>query len=136
MTSETVTIILPLPPACLSPNKPTGSVGGRMKRAAALKKCRKLAMLAVLDQSIDSAPWPVVTAKAEFFHKQERRRDGANYNAMMKGYFDGVVDAGLVPDDDSEHWTTLPPGFSIDKDLSRVELTIERVSPEGGAPID
>jgi len=126
-TSETVTVILPLPPACLSPNRPTGSRGGRMKRAAALKRCRKLACIAVHAEHIDTAPWTRVTAKATFHHKQKRRRDGANFNAMLKGYCDGIVDAGLVVDDDATHWTTLPPEFCVDKDLSRVELVIERL---------
>ena len=126
-TTETVTIILPLPPACLSPNRPTASAGGRMKRAASLKKCRRLARQAIEAECIDSGPWECATAKAAFYHKQKRRRDGANHNSMMKGYFDGIVDAQLVVDDDADHWTTLPPVFFVDRELSRVEVTIERV---------
>jgi len=124
---ETVTLILPLPAPCLSPNRPTGSRGGRMKRAVALKRCRKLARRATEDESIDTGPWERVTVQATFFHKQKNRRDGANFNAMLKGYFDGIVDAGLAVDDDADHWTTLPPDFRTDKELSRVEIVVSRV---------
>lgn len=127
MNNESVLIILPLPPSCLSPNNPPGSFGGRMKKAGALKKCRKLAMKLTLEEDIQTGPWEKAEVSAVFFHKQNRGRDGANYNAMLKGYFDGIVDAGLVVDDNYTNWTTMPPEFKIDKMCSRVEITVLRV---------
>jgi len=127
MQPETVKITLPLPPQCLSPNNPSFSRGGRIGKAMAAKKCRRLAGEAVSAEQIESGPWERATMQAHFFHKQKRRRDGVNHNAMCKAYQDGIIDAGLVVDDDSEHFTTLPPEFSIDRELSRVELTITRV---------
>jgi len=124
--NETVTIVLPLPPAVLSPNRPPGSIGGRMKKAAAAKRLRGLARTAALEEGIESAPWESATLQAVFYHKQKRRRDGTNYNASLKAAQDGIVDAGLIVDDDADHLTTLPPVFRIDKGLSRVELTLER----------
>ena len=62
-----------------------------------------------------------------FYHKTNRRRDGANYNAMLKGAFDGIVDAGIAVDDDHKHWTTLPPEFHIDKEFPRVEITVTKI---------
>jgi hypothetical protein len=52
---------------------------------------------------------------------------------MLKSAYDGVVDAGLLVDDDSEHLTTLPASFAIDRDCPRVELTFTRrkKSPAG-----
>jgi hypothetical protein len=78
-------------------------------------------------QQVDSAPWKKATAQATFFHKQDRRRDGSNYNAMMKPHQDGVVDSGLLIDDDSKHLTTLPPLFEIDKHHPRVEMVFVRI---------
>ena len=127
MTEETVKIVLPLPPAILSPNRPCGSIRGRMARAAVSKKCRRLACEAVACQQVDSAPWKKATVQATFFHKQERRRDGSNYNAMLKPHQDGVVDSGLLIDDDSKHLTTLPPLFEIDKHHPRVEMVFVRI---------
>jgi len=125
IVDESVTIVLPLPPAVLNPN---GQHGHWARRAAALKKCRKLARKAVVDECIETGPWVQVKVKAIFFHKVKRRRDGSNFNTRMKGYFDGIVDAGLVVDDDAEHWTTLPPEFRIDKQVSRVEVMITRLT--------
>jgi hypothetical protein len=121
--SESLTIVLPLPPAALNQN---GSHGKWYMRANALKTCRKLARDAVEAEGIEGT-WDRVEVKAVFFHKQKRRRDDVNHNAKLKGYFDGIVDAGLVVDDDSEHWTTLPPGFEIDREQGRVEITVTRV---------
>jgi Holliday junction resolvase RusA-like endonuclease len=84
-------------------------------------------MLLALAEGIESAPWAKVTAQATFYHATDRRRDGANFNAMLKGVFDGIVDAGIVADDDHKHWTTLPPAFAQDKKNPRVEVTITRV---------
>lgn len=108
------------------PQQSPGSRGGRIGKAMAAKKCRRLSREAVTAEGIESGPWQRATMLAHFFHKQTRRRDGVNHNAMLKAYQDGIIDAGLVVDDDSEHFTTLPPEFSIDRELSRVELTITR----------
>jgi len=122
--NETVTIILPLPPAVLNPN---GQHGHWARRASALKKCRRLASQAVEDEGVTSGPWSRVEVKAVFFHKTIRRRDGSNFNTRLKGYFDGIVDAGLVVDDDSTHWTTMPAEFHTDTKQGRVEITVTRV---------
>jgi len=126
-TKETVSIVLPLPPSILSPNAVCGSLGGRMKRASATKKFRRLAREAAEREDIKTCPWHKATIKAVFYHKQNRRRDDVNHLAMLKPAYDGLVDANLLYDDDSEHLTTLPAEFQIDKDVSRVELTITRV---------
>lgn len=126
MTPETVTIVLPLPPAVLSPNRPPGSFGGRMARAAAAKKLHRLACEATRAQGIETGPWDRATVRATFCHKQKRRRDDVNFMGMLKAAYDGVVSAGLLVDDDSEHLTTLPAAFVVGPE-SRVELTFERV---------
>ncbi len=123
MTNETVTIILPLPPAAMNPN---GSHGHWAQVARARKKCRKLACEAVKAEQIDET-WQRVEVKAVFFYYQKRRRDGSNFNTRLKSYFDGIVDGGLVVDDDYEHWTTMPPEFFIDRTQGRVEITIRRM---------
>ncbi len=128
MTSETVTIVLPLPPSALSPNRPPASRGGRMKKAAAAKKYRRLAREAAEAEGIESGPWERASVRAAFLHATKRRRDDVNHLAMLKPAYDGIVDAGLLLDDDSEHLITLPPTFGIDRDCPRVELTLTRNS--------
>ena len=123
---ESVTIILPLPPSVLSPNRPAGTRGGRFARAAAAKRYKRIAREAVEDAMIESGPWERATVAAVFYHKQERRRDDVNHLAMLKPAYDGVVESGLLADDDAEHLTTLPARFEIDRDCPRVELTFTR----------
>jgi len=124
---ETVSIILPLPPRILSPNCPPGTRGGRFARAAASKKYKRLACEAARAEQIESAPWEKATIQATFFHKTERRRDDINHMAMLKAAYDGLVEAGLLFDDDSKHLTTLPATFEIDREDPRVMLTVSRV---------
>ena len=97
-----------------------------MKKAAAAKRYRRLAREAAEDARVESGPWESATVQAAFFHTQKRRRDDVNHMAMLKSAYDGVVDAGLLVDDDSEHLTTLPADFSIDREFPRVEMTFER----------
>ncbi len=126
--TESVLVVLPLPPACLSPNRPPASFGGRMRKAAAVKRYRKLARLAAEANGVDSGPWAQATVQASFFHKQRRRRDDVNHMAMLKPAYDGLVDAELLEDDDAAHLTTLPATFALDKQHPRVELRVERVA--------
>ena len=126
MTPESVTIILPLPPKVLSPNCPTATWGGRFARAAATKKQRRLAKVAVEAERIETAPWEKVTVEALFYFVHSRRRDPDNANSSLKAAYDGIVDSGLVKDDDYDHMTRLPPIFRVDHKFPRVSLTISR----------
>jgi len=101
-----------------------------MKRAAAVKRYRKLARHAALEESLESGPWNKAEGRAVFFHKQDRHRDGPNYNAMLKPAIDGIVDAGVIVDDDYRHFELNPPKFRIDKLYPRVEITLLRLLDE------
>ncbi len=126
ISQETVRILLPLPPSILSPNRPIGSRKGRYMFAAASKRFRRLAKEATVEVA-PSHPWEKCTVEAFFYHKVKRKRDDINHLAMLKPAYDGVVDAGLVVDDSSEHLTTLPCHFRIDKKNPRVELLFTRI---------
>ena len=125
---ETALIVLPLPHPCLSPNRPPASRGGRYKKASASKRYRRLAREATEVLGIDSGPWGRATVAATFYHRVKRRRDDVNALASLKAAYDGVVDAGLLVDDDAEHLTTTGAAFAIDKANPRVELTFTRSS--------
>ena len=83
-------------------------------------------MNAATDCGIESAPWQSVGVRATFYHKVKRRRDDVNHLAMLKPAYDGIVDAGLLVDDDASCLVTLPADFMIDATAPRVELKIER----------
>jgi hypothetical protein len=124
---ESVLIVLELPNPCLSPNRPPGSIGGRIRKASAAKRYRRLAREAAEAEGISSGPWEQATIRATFFHRTRRRRDDVNFLAMLKPAYDGIVDSGLLADDDAEHLTTLGASFELDREAPRVELRLERV---------
>ncbi len=121
---ETVSIILPLPKPILSPNKPIYSRGGRIGKAVCAKKYRELAKERILEN--ETTGWKQATLEVTFFHKQKRKRDSLNFMSMLKSAIDGIIDAGLLPDDDHEHLTPMPPAFKIDKECPRVEIILRR----------
>ena len=122
---ESVVIVLPLPARILSPNCPAGTRGGRFARAAAAKRYKRLALIAT-DEAANGMTWERATILARFYHKTKRRRDDVNHLAMLKSAYDGVVMAGLLPDDDRQHLRTIGAEFYIDKKNPRVELVFTR----------
>ena len=122
---ESVVIVLPLPSRILSPNCPAGTRGGRFARAAAAKRYKRLALLAA-EEAANGMAWERANILARFYHKTKRRRDDVNHLAMLKSAYDGVVMAGLLPDDDREHLRTIGAEFFIDKKNPRVELVFTR----------
>lgn len=120
-------ISLPLPAKVLQPNSTIASFGGRMMKAAATKRYRKLACEAVKETEIETVPWEYAVVEATFFFRDKRRRDQDNATASLKAAYDGIVDSGLVPDDDPRHMKRLYADFEIDKKNPRVELTITRI---------
>jgi len=128
--NELVTIILPLPARALEPNCTIGSIGGRFMKATAIKRYRRLAKEAVEAEQVESMPWNHVIVSAAFFHTTDRRRDPDNSTGSLKSAYDGIVDSGLVPDDDNKHMRRGEPSFNIDTEFPRVELTITRQAAE------
>tara|TARA_R110000787_G_scaffold162622_1_gene276031 strand:- start:1251 stop:1634 length:384 start_codon:yes stop_codon:yes gene_type:complete len=124
MSQESITLVLPLPHNCLSPN---ARVSWQVK-AGITKKARRLAKEAVRAEEVCTAPWGKVEAQEAFFYKTNRHRDERNSVAMLKAYYDGVVDAGLIQDDNHHILTHGQPTFQVDATDPRVEITITSTS--------
>lgn len=127
MISETVTIVIPIPNKVLSPNYITASMRGRFMKASAAKKLRKETKEAVVSHCIEDCPWKKAAVKPVFYHKEFRIRDDDNYVGMLKAAYDGIVDAGLLLDDNSQVMEREKPVFKIDKLHPRVELIVSRL---------
>ena len=95
-------------------------------KAAATKKYRRLACEAVEAERIETMPWNRVVVTAAFFYATNRRRDTDNAMGSLKSVYDGIIDSGLVPDDDNKHMRRGEPEFNITFESPRVELTITR----------
>jgi len=119
-------VVLHLPSAHLCSNSPPMTPGGRIVRAMLTKKYRNAARKAC-DQFIDDdGPLLLRRASAQlfFYFKNKRRRDIRNFEAGMKAAYDGLVDAKLITDDNSEVLTHEPTVFAIDAAAPRVEIII------------
>jgi len=127
MMRESLTIVLPLPNKVLQPNCTIGSFGGRMMKASASKRYRKLAREAVEAECIETMPWGMVDVQAAFYFKTNRKRDTDNAMGALKAAYDGIRDSGLVVDDDRAHMRRGEPDFHVDAQHPRVVLTITRL---------
>lgn len=128
MILESVTIVLPLPVKVLSPNCAVATTGGRFAKAAAIKKFRRVTKEAIEAECIATVPWKKVLVEATFFYRDNRRRDQDNAMGSLKAVYDGIVDAGLVEDDDQVHMKRAEPKLLVDKKCPRVMLDITRIS--------
>lgn len=131
MLSESLTIVLRLPPKVLHPNWTVATMGGRFAKAKATKRYR-FESCAACNEELQWGdciePWKKASAKVEWFHTTNRRRDEDNAKGSLKAAFDGAVDAGLLEDDDRLHLTHETPEFNIDKVHPRVEITFTRLA--------
>lgn len=130
---DSVTITLPLPSKVLSPNwHGPGKRAPREKREAAwrikareVKRYRRRAFIQTFQLADFYKPsWKTATIQATFYHPQHRRRDQMNLIGSLKAAEDGLVDSGLLADDEGVTW--LPAIRCIDRDAPRVELTITK----------
>lgn len=127
MNDQVVYVTLPLPPAVLSPNIASASLRGRFMKAAAAKRYRQLAKKAVEEEQVEDAPWQQIEVEPFFHYATKRKRDEDNAVASLKAAYDGIVDAGLVKDDDPKHMARKWPHFLLDPQNPRVVLKITRL---------
>ena len=74
-------------------------------------------------------PLKKVSAEVLFVFKEQRRRDLDNWIGRLKGYWDGIVKAGIIEDDNIDIVTSINVKFEVDK--SRAPLTIITLSEVG-----
>ena len=86
-----------LPDANLSPNKRLHHM--ELYRAKAAAKMD--AVMLVLSQGKPVRPYERAHITITWVAKDKRRRDTDNLFASMKAYIDGLVEAGLLADDDA-----------------------------------
>ncbi|KKK62984.1 hypothetical protein LCGC14_2998840, partial [marine sediment metagenome] len=101
---RSITLSFPWFPPEVAPNW----TGHRMKKASATKAYREQCGWAAVEQSLDAEHVTVclsspVLATTTFYVTDRRRRDMNNLDASLKALWDGIVDAGILADDSSEH---------------------------------
>ena len=123
-------ITLPLPSPKASKNAKHGTRVAAMIRASATKKQRENAKLVATVglQEINHETWERASVTFRFYFPDRRRRDLINFAGALSGAIDGIVDAGLIADDD---WKTLVIGGmtgEIDRENPRVELFFSKLA--------
>tara|TARA_R100001086_G_scaffold23425_3_gene11124 strand:+ start:773 stop:1126 length:354 start_codon:yes stop_codon:yes gene_type:complete len=88
-----------LPARDLSPNKRLHY----MALYQAKREAKDEAMALVLQQGRPKTPYGKAHVTITWIAKDKRRRDTDNLFASMKPYIDGLVDSGLLTDDDAMH---------------------------------
>lgn len=99
-------LILPFPKPLL-----TGNNIVRMHRMQAAKEKATLREAAKLSALSAKLPRRLPHVWVEFVYRKptNRRQDSDNLEATTKPLYDGLVDAGLVTDDNPDFMTKLPP---------------------------
>jgi Holliday junction resolvase RusA-like endonuclease len=114
-----ITITMRLPPKELWPNR----LKHWAKKAPITREYRNTAWLTML-QKFQGDPYKRAIAKLTFYWPDKRRRDVRNAEAAMKAAYDGIVDAGVIEDDDYLHLIHDATEFELDTQNPRVEITI------------
>lgn len=118
---NSITIILPLPDKCLSPNaRVHWAKKAKAAKSARFEACFEMKRVAGRIE----LTWRKATYRARFYFKDARRRDADNAIASIKSALDGVADAGLVVND-SGLWPERPE-FHVDKENPRLEITFTK----------
>lgn len=118
---------LTLPP--VNPKLNAHNKGNWKAKAKPTRELRQLAKR-LTEAKFNGQQWPGATVNYFFYFKDKRRRDTANAIQATKPAIDGVVDAGLIPDD---AWRFLQIGgamCAVDRKNPRVELLFLPYDPD------
>jgi Holliday junction resolvase RusA-like endonuclease len=128
MHAEELLIILPPLAKALQPNCTVATMGMQMAKGRIVSAQRKRTAKAIANEECESLPWLKCSVHAKFFFATKRGRDIDNLIASLKSTYDGLVDAGVVPDDTPGYMVRTMPEIEYDKKYPRVELTIKRLA--------
>lgn len=96
----------------------------KARKAKAWRSCAHLHAITTLGAPLCARSRPRSFVEVTFPVKQNRRRDPHNAIATVKPIIDGLVDAGVWPDDTDEYVIVLDPKFDKrDDNLVVVRLT-------------
>ena len=142
--TRTITLHFTWPPRELNPNAMTKTVvladGTRKRKAipwwekrAAVKAYRedcgwmaKTQVQPGQDIHTDRPFGAPVLATTTFYVDSKRKYDMRNLDAMLKPLWDGIVDAGILADDDYKHLRHAESKLVVGKE-KRVEVVLEEV---------
>lgn len=117
---NSITITLPIPDACLSPNARC-HWAVKHREAKKVRANAKLRTLAALGRN--AAPmWNRAEVRINWYGRTATSRDGDNGLARCKSVMDGIADAGIVTND--RNFIYFPIKFGVDRKNPRLEIDI------------
>lgn len=118
-----IEIVLPSP----HPKLHAHNTGHWRSKAGPTKELRTLAKaLAMQARPHRFKTWDKASVDYTFYLKTARRRDMANLIQSQKAAIDGVVDAGVIVDDDWKHLSIGRVSCEVDRVNPRVVLTFRK----------
>lgn len=120
---ESVTIELPIPPSACHSNSRVHWT----ERATANSAMRQWACYRARAANDRQPRWHRATITVQAHYDDHRRRDNDGLLASLKSAIDGIVDAGILHDDDQITYVVLPAMRDRAKGLAGVRITIEPV---------
>ena len=114
-------LVLPFPDSRLLPNQ-------KLHWAIKYQSAQAAKTMAFIEASRfrQKTPLPSVSVKVTWFPPDNRRRDEDNYTRATKHYMDGIVQAGLIEDDNHRVIKDVKRGFGPpDKGNPRTEIEIK-----------
>lgn len=117
-----MTLTIVLPP--INSKLHAHNKGHWSNKIKATSDLRQLACLKT--KQLTDARWQAAAVLYRFYFPDLRRRDAANAIQATKPAIDGVVDAGLIPDDDWKHLEIAGVECFLDRKNPRVELCFRR----------
>ena len=114
--TDCVTLKLTLPAKILMAN--SGQNKHWAKKAAEIKRVKRdtaLICMAAMSGVTYPCPWQRAVALETYVWTSNAVRDERNATTSTKAIWDGIVDSGLLIDDDTKHLRHIPPIFKVDK---------------------
>lgn len=120
-------IVIDLPQ--VNPKLHAHNKGGWRGKSSAVKALRAEARVKTRNvMPVGYTPWPFAVVVYRFYVPDLRRRDLVNMMQSQKAAIDGVVDAGLLVDDDWQHLAIGAVRCVVDRKNPRVVLTFQRMA--------
>lgn len=127
---EVLTVTVGIPARTLSPNaRCHWAVKAKATKRARVEAWAS-AQVAMYEANVKGG-WKEATAEVHWYARDVRRRDKDNCLASLKATFDGLVDAGLLHDDNAI--THLPLVILVDSKNPRVEIHLKKYEAKNDA---
>lgn len=120
---DSISLVFPIPRKHCNPNS-RSHWAAKAKHNSKTRHDAKLVTLSAISAIEDEidAPWSAAKMRIKWFHPTNRHRDKDNIIASLKSTIDGIVDGGLLHDDNEV--SLLPVERFTDRGNPRVEITV------------